>query len=721
MAGGIDNIVDRSMENEGEEEVSRDEYVPSYRMIGEERIPVSGKIGSLWKSRFLAAKSRVQTNKDDQRWDACIRYYRNDHSSARETNDPHGDTATRLSTRGVETENIVFANTSSLVPSIYAKNPSVEVSMDDPTFEDFGVTCSRLVDVLFRTKHKPGVNMKRRARKAVILATLTNYAYFEVGYTFKENASETVIEEINEIGKKLADAKTNKEIEELEGQLQALEQRVDILDPSGPWIKLRKPHDVLIDPDASDIDDASWICIGDYLSTSFIRAVYGRRNDKGEYESVFKPTHIIRVEDKDKDALDDEVKNFSLFASDNKKTFSDYGFDSEEAYQKAQRTRVWYVWDKATRRVYLFSEHDWKWPLWVWEDPYDFPGFFPIVPLSFYDDPIDMYARSEVTMYLDQQDAINAINNEIAKVRAYIVGKVVYNKAVMKDEQAIESFLDGTGNKRALGVEVPPDTDLSKIFTAFVPQSAQFFNTVVFDKARCLEAIDRVSSVTSVMRGVEYKTNTTNKAIESYESNTQSRLDEKIDAVEDALGDVGEKILHLCLHHMDKQQVTSLLGPKQGELWEEGRTRFLETGEKFSMQILGGSTLKPTSSTKKQQALELGQVVGQFANATPHALMVVLKMLERAFDEVVITKEDWEMIRESIMKQMEDGQSSSAGGQQGTPEGQSGQPSEDMLVQLEQMIDGAPDEAKQALGNLIAQGTPVRQAVQQVVQAMQGA
>lgn len=723
----VDDEVNRSMDEEGAVREEKDEYIPAYRMLTEDRIPVSKKLGSLWKMRQEAAKSRIKTNKDDQRWDAAIRYYRNDHSSGRETNDSHTDGNTNLATRGVETENIVFANASALVPSIYAKNPSVEVSMDDKEFEDFGTVCSRLIDVLFRTKHKPGVNMKRKGRKAVILANLTNYAYFEVGYTFKENASETVIEQLEKCGKELQEAKSAKEIQEIEGKLMAMERRLDLLEPSGPWVKLRRPHDVLFDPDATEIEDAAWLMIGDYLSTAYLREVYGRKNEKGEYESVFHPSHVLRVEANDKDALDDEVKNFSLFASDNTKSYTDLGFDSEEAYQKAQRTRVWYVWDKATRRIYLFNEHDWSYPLWVWEDPYDFPGFFPIVPLSFYDDPIDMYAKSEVVMYLDQQDAINMINNEVAKVRSYIVGKAIYNKSIIKDEKLVEEFLEGT-NKRVLGVDLPPDGDVTKLLSAFVPQSAQFLNTLVFDKSRLLEAIDRVSSVTNVMRGVEYKTNTTNKAIESYQSNTQSRLDEKIDAVEDALGEVGEMLLHLCMHHMEADDVKKLLGPDDARIWEEGSTRFLETGERFSMQVVGGSTMKPTSATKKTQALELGQVVGQFANSSPTALLVVLKMFERAFDEVIITKEEWEAISASIEQKVQaENQPTQSQAQpqspqgQGTPGGEGGQPQGDMLSQVEQIIDTLPPQLREALGTMIAQGTPVRQAVQQVAQELQGA
>ena len=45
----------------------------------------------------------------------------------------------------------------------------------------------------------------------------------------------------------------------------------------------------------------------------------------------------------------------------------------------------------------------------------------------------------------------------------------------------------------------------------------------------------------------------------------------------------------------------------------------------------------------------------------------------------------------------------------------------DMAQQIEQLIDGLPEQAKQFLGQMIAQGTPIREAVGQVVEELQTA
>ena len=181
--------------NDGEDvplEEVENENEPMYRMMAEEKIPVSKKLGPLWKSRKQAAYSKIKTNGELKRWDEAYQYYRNDHHSE---NDPlhkdetDRDTGTRLTTRGKETENIVFANTSSLVPAVYAKNPTVEITADNEEFDEFVKTGEKLVNALFRMKTAPGVNLKPKARRAVINTVLTNEAWMEVGYINKEQTS----------------------------------------------------------------------------------------------------------------------------------------------------------------------------------------------------------------------------------------------------------------------------------------------------------------------------------------------------------------------------------------------------------------------------------------------------------------------------------------------------------------------------------------------------
>lgn len=707
----VDDFIDKSDGVPVEEAKPEDSYVPQYRMVGDSRVPIAKKAGALWKSRKKAAISRIKNGQDDERWDAALRYFRNDHTSRERGGDD--DTlgkkgGTRLTTAGMETENIVFANVTSMVPSVYAKNPSIECSAEDEQYSDLALSIKHLINVLMQKRSTPGVNLKPIARRAVLLTFLTNVAYVEVGYTKREQSTEQTLADLQQIGEKLAKAKNKKDIQTLEAELVALEDKVDLLRPSGPFLKLRGPKQVLPDPDACDpfLSDAKWLMIEDYVDTEFLKVVYGVKNEDGDYESIFKPSHVLKLEGNGDGSADDEIASFSLISSDEGQKGADYGFDDEGSFKKAMRTKVWYVWDKSTRRVYMYNDADWSWPLWVWDDPYEYDDFFPVVPLSFYVDPEKFYARSETVMYLDQQDAINTINNEIAKCRDYIVGKVVYSKNAGISEQDVDNFLAGTTRKRSLGLDVPRDADLTKLFVPLVPQSAHMLNTTVFDKEKLYQAIDRVSSVSGMQRGEQLKTNTTNKIAEAYQSRDQTRLDEKIDLVEDFIGNIGWKLAQLCVRNMDKETVAKLIGEKKAAVWDDlPSLRDFQTY--IDLKVEGGSTTKPTSASKKQDAIQVGQVLGQFGKAVPAAIVTAIKVMERAFDEVVITSEDWDGIMQSVQQQMQ-------GQQGGGGEG-------DQLAQVEQIVDGLPPELKQKLGVAIAHGAPIRQAVGAIVQMAQQA
>ncbi|MGD9715240.1 MAG: hypothetical protein AB7V46_24765, partial [Thermomicrobiales bacterium] len=215
------------------------------------------------------------------------------------------------------------------------------------------------------------------------------------------------------------------------------------------------------------------------------------------------------------------------------------------------------------------------------------------------------------------------------------------------------------------------------------------------------------------------KTNTTNQAVNTYNSVTSMRLDDKIDAIEDFIGEILHNMAMLCAANMEQQQVAEIIGDKLAMDWQRYAPR--ELAARFNMRVVGGSTQKPTSSTKKQEAMTLGQVLGQFASASPKALVVFLQVLRNAFDDTLIREDDWNSIIESI------GQTPSAGGGSspaaGAPPGgvaaptapSGGDPMMQMMTQLEQL----PPQLLAAFGSLLQQGMKPTEALQAIGQAMQ--
>lgn len=727
MASTIDKQIDVTTGDMTQEEAQAPEYTRLYQVYENSRIPVSKHLGKLWEKRWQEIKQFYDNEDLFDRWDEVIRYYQNDQIS---TANRRGDLGNMSRRRGADksytTENIVFANVSALLPSTYAKNPDISITSTkkDEASQSQAKLFERLLDTLIKRKTAPGINLKPKARKLVTATMLTNIAYLDLSYTLKQNSSEQAIEEIEKLSKELAEAKDTKTIMEIEGKLLALEQNIALLAPPGPKVKFRMPYEVFVDPTIyeSDTSDASYMIVADYIRTDYLRAMYGRKNDDGEYMSIFQPTHVLKANRSDGEDMDNS-DNFTLLGENYE--HEKYGYNNAQEFEYNCRTLVWTVWDKTTRRVYMFNSSDWTWPIWVWDDPYKLSRFFPIFPLTFYCDPEDPFARSEVMYYLDQQDEINRANNERARMRHWAMTKVFVNSTLIKDVNTVYNFLTEKGDDKIHGIPLPENARISDAIGAFPAPSTQFAE--LFDTRPLYEGINRLSSVTPIMQNVQYKTNTTNKAIESYESSTQTRLDEKIDAIEELLGDLGRALLEMCIQFMTTKEVTDLLGAEfvaECGGWFENRN-VDEFNQNFNFEIVGGSTLKPTAKVKKEQALQLGQILGQFANAAPMAIVVMLRALERAFgDDVTITDAEWKAIIMSIQQQMQRGTGS--GGppqqeQQGQQPQQQGEPPPEavnaVMEQVQVILQRLPPQARQFLAEGINRGVPLQQLMQQIQQA----
>jgi hypothetical protein len=737
----VDTVVD---EETGVDTVSR----PIYKKYPEARVPVAKSTGTLWKSRFDQATAKMKSDGTHDAWDECVAYYKNDQTNKRNRDDPDAPSLgpeTEL-TGGPfsRTENIVFSNVSSIVPAIYAKNPDVSVySNKGDEQRKFAVTCQKLVRTLMQKRTPPGINLKPKARVSVVRTVLMNMSYVEVGYTKKEMSSDAAMQQIDEIATKLAKAKNQKEVVELEGQLQALDETIDLLLPSGPWTRAIHPKDVIRDPDATlpDLSEDKWIMVRDVLDTSFINAVYRTKDpETDQYKSLYKPTHVLKREstgDATMAGHDDDITNFSLFTYDDDRP-SSYGYDDVRSYKRAQRTFVWRVWDKTTRRILMYAENDWSWPIWVWDDPYGLDDFFMLFPLAFHTDPEDMYAKGEVSYYLDQQDEINLINSQTSRMRWRVSNQIVVNKRAVNDEKSIQALIRPVKGSEIIAIDIPEGMKIGDVLSTPPVPSTEYAQ--LFDKRNTLEAIDRVSGVSAVLRNVEFKTNTTNRAIDTYESSTQQRLDEKIDAVEELIGRVGYAVLCTCLQFMSQDEVAKLIGQEAAADWPPNMSA-REAQDSYSLTVTGGSSLKPTSKTRKAQAREIGQVLGQFGAQNPLAFYITLKLMARAYsDELDIDPKDWGLITGAIEQQIGAAQQQvqQGGGPQpqegagppppqGGPQPQGGPPPQQgggdprqAIQMMDQLLQKLPEDMRVKFGAAIAKGIPLPEILNALQQKAQG-
>lgn len=629
-----------------EDEVIYEEYKPIYRVYGETKIPVSSAESKLWYTRKQQAMKVMEDV--SQQWDLSYKYFNADQISIKDDGTLEFKTNTKLRNNKNNTENLVWANNTGLIPALYSQDPSIEVTnlKDKEKDKDKAATMiERLLNVLFKKRTAPGLNIKSKARKGILNTLLTNRGVLKIGWTFKIDGNDQAIQEIQELGQQLSEAKNVKEVKEIEGKIQALEEILNYTTPAGPYVKHIRPYDIYIDPNCSDQDgtDANWIMEREYIPTEYLKAKFGvYTNNKEEIESVYSPGKILPLGNKDFNEDDDNV---NILDTDN--NYENYGYDNSENYKKSCLTECFWVWDKLKRRVYLYSNNCWDFPIWVWEDPYNLDEFYPYYILNFHENPNASLCKGETSYYLDQQDTINMINAQLQKMREFGFNHYLFDTNSGVDVKDIQNWLNG--KRSIVGVKLPPNKTFEQIlFTGQIPSDK---NQQLYDKSDLLRVVDMITGTDAATRSGEYKTNTTNLAIQSYIAGKSMRLDDKRDQIENWLGNVGWGIAQLCLMYMEKEQVDALIGADNAQLWQNMDQDVINST--YSVQCVGGSTVKPTSDTKKQQALQITQILGQFAGATPYVTIIMLEVLQRAFDEVVVKEEDIEAIKNSILQQIQ--------------------------------------------------------------------
>jgi hypothetical protein len=674
---------------------------PIYKVDPISKIPVSKHEGKVWESKIKAGKKVVNDLKE--MWDEAERYYSNSQQNHRK--DTGGD---RPGNRGYSkdrrdtfsvTENMVYSTVNAVVPNIFTKNPDCEITIDK-SLEKAGAMFEELMDKLAAMESAPGFNLKSKIKKSIVRTEIMNEAWILYGYNKKEFSADQAREDINKLGKELVEAKDAKEIEEIEGKLMALEEVCDLLDPAGPFVKTVRAEDVIVDANSveDDFEDSNFMAVYISFSTAYLNAKYRKKDANGAWISEYKPTDVVAQPDEEGGtSVQAEVDSFKLF-DETKDNHKDYGYSDRMAYERAKRTKCCYIFDKVKRRFYLYAVNDWTWPVWVIDDPYHLPRFYPVRRLQWHTDPKVNRTKGEVSNYLDQQDIINTSEDEKQRMRTLVRDNMIYNSNVISVKMFEDIMLNK--NKKGVGVPIPEGMKLEDHIMAPPTPTLQF--ETLWDKGDAMRAINMISGVGEAMRGEQFKTNTTNQAIQEYTSISGVRLDEKRDAVEDFIGGIMHDLLFMCMQFMPQEDIASIVGSEYADIAAQWQPMEHAEVRKIlrTCSVVGGSAQKPTSAVKKAEAMQVGQILGQFASATPMAIVIALKVFERSFDGIVMTAEDWQQLYQSIAMQLQRGNSAAG------PTEEGGEPTAEGEGQEEPTDINDDPQFKQMVDKAVSQGVP---------------
>jgi len=638
-----------------------------YQVYPDSKIPVSKAYGSLWRTMIDSAQKANELIYEA--WEQCFAYYNNHQVKAQ-------DSSKGTFSRGDVTENVVYSNVNVMLPAVYGRDPDIAVNTTDKEDEKFAEAAHNLLNALLKGKNL--LNCKPKVKKAVGVALMTNFGVLKLDYVLKAESADTAIESLVEVSKQIEKAKSPKALEDAYGKLAAIESVVNIFESGGPKLKNVMAKNLVVDPVAEmpDGTDAGWMAERCFIPTNFLKYKFTRKGEERDaYYYIFKPSHKAVFTSGSGNDKDDAF-GMVLETLGGETSFQ----ENEEVggYRSLYYTECWMVWDKATRRTALFAADDWTYPLWVWDNYTKTTRFFPYFIIGFGLSTGQTTAVGEVSYYLDQQDEINQINRQVSRIRNSIFNFFFYNSnklAAPDAELLMQAIKRGFSDVQSVvGVKVPEGSKIGDVFEALVPPSLNY--EALFNKEPTINSINRISNTSDAIRGVQFKTNTNEASVQSYQDAARMSVGAKIEVVEDVMADLCKALLEQCVQNMSAQEVEGLIGKKLSEGWNNMSLE--EYNKRFALDIVPGTSEKPNSVFKKKEAIQVAQAIGQFASAAPMTSMkVALRVLEQAFTEVVIKPEDWDLMEKEMEMNMMRGNSTGASappqpGQNGPPPPQAG-------------------------------------------------
>jgi hypothetical protein len=521
---------------------------------------------------------------------------------------------------GLVRTNLIFASLQTLLPYVYAKNPDIAVTpteaVGDGQYEAVRKFCTTL-EIVLRRQLVRDAQLKKREKANVRGTMTTGIGWLKVLYQRDYKTDPIIQNRIADIQDNLkrleylmvevesgvaADRDAKKA--ELEEQLKALEQKLEVIASEGLVIDRVLSEDMLVlDEGLRDFDmypQSRAIAHGIWFTKESYKETFG--HDAPATAAMYSaPTEA-------KDAQSNGDQQF---------------------------VRVWEIWDRISQTIYTIVEGAQGFCRPPYQPQRQGKRWYPFFALAF--NPVDgqFMPLSDVALLKELQDEYNTTRTNFAEHRKeHIPGTVVRagGQLTPEDIKRITErkinetiVVQGDGGK-------PLSDDIQNIGGSPIePQ--------VYDVSPIRNDMDLVVGLSDASRSNLIQAKTATEA-EIMKEGLMTRTAERQDAIEDHLQEMAQYGAEVLLQELTPEQVSRIAGP--GYAWPVMSKD--DIFDLVSIEIRAGSTGKPNKMRERQQWVEfmptLEDTVQKITDlrAQGHAdlaqgLVEILKETLKRFDE----------------------------------------------------------------------------------------
>jgi len=497
--------------------------------------------------------------------------------------------------------NLAFSTINVIAPSVSVNHPKIVVSATEQENADRAAFVEAVVNYLWRHH-----DFRKPFRRAVKDFLINGHGWLKVGWKFVEQ--ERTVSEVERdemVDEAILEAEAfAMENAALAGGLPTDEEimvnvpnTMSVVVEDQPFVERVSPFDIYIDPEATCMEDAQWIC------QRIVRPLEEAKKDK-RYKAAARRR------------LTADGILYPMFQNRERQ-------EQEEFLREEDRVAIYEYYDIASNTMSVFSQSGEEFLV----DPIPMPYAYgqPFVMLRNYDVPDFFYPMGDLESIESLQLELDKTRTQLINARKRYARKYLYHERSFGPEgrEALESDQDGRlvpvvdENKPLQEVVVPmPQT----------PLSPEVYNT----SAIIEEDINTVSGVSEYARGQmpEIRRTATEASIIADAGN--ARAADKLAIVEISIGQIARRVIQLMQQFMTGEQMARIAG-KGGEDLFFTYTREDIIGE-FDFTVEGGSTQPVNDTIRKQQAVSLLNAMAPLVGTVIDPTALAKHVLTMGFD-----------------------------------------------------------------------------------------
>lgn len=515
--------------------------------------------------RQRLSESRAWRHSDDyeSKWKRMVDLYRGKHLRAK-------------SAEHRVVVNVAKSTVDVIVPSVSINNPRFNVKARKAEHAAQAVVTEEVINYLWRT-----YKYQRQFRLALVDSVIIGHGWVKVGYMAAKPPEMKQADKISEptaenegVADRDPDVEGNSETEKFTNW-----------DDDRPFVERVSPWDIFVDPNARDVDDMRWIA-----------------------QVVRRPVNDVKVDERYEKAVREKAQGHV------RSRFGEGGqVDARDSGEAPASSETQYV---DVVEFYDLKRKEWSTFLSDGPDVGDgflrkptktpYPFGHPFVMIRNYEVIDHFYPMGELEAIEILQLELNETRTQMLNHRRKFQRKYMYHLNSF-DEPAMKAMRSDNDNEM-----VPFDGDIDDMQKAVMAMPVQGTPPDFYNQSEMIQNdIDRVSGVSDYMRGDAANIRRTATEAAMIQDATNSRAAAKMAVVEEALAEIGEKLVQLMQMYMTGEHVIRVVGVNH-PTWVQFDKDYIQG--QFDFEVEAGSTQPRNESFRQQQALQLVDAMSPFGD-----------------------------------------------------------------------------------------------------------